>query len=325
MDCKGILSAIESFPSIALISHIMPDGDTMGSALALAMHLKATGKEIALFCENPVPPACRFLHMSEAFRRPDTWDADKKEFPLVIAIDCSDMERLGACKPIYDGARCTVNIDHHISNKRYAQINLVDETAAAVGEIIFSLIRANGGVITKPIAEALYAAISTDTGNFSYSNTTPATHHIAAALLERGIDVYTLNNILFRTHSLGRTRLLSLVLATLEMYRDRSVATLIATDDMMRQSGADESETEGMINFAREIDTVEVGILFRARGDGTVKVSFRSKEYIDVSALAQSFGGGGHKRAAGCTIRGDLTEAKKQIMDRLLPMMERDR
>lgn len=325
MDYREVMSAIEAYPSIALISHIMPDGDTLGSAVALAMHLRAMGKEAALFCEHAVPSTYRFLAMSEAFRTPDAWDVKNDKYPLVIAVDCSDLERLGACRPIYDGAECTVNIDHHISNERYAMINLVDDTAAATGEMIFSLIREAGGTVDKSMAEALYSAISTDTGNFSYSNTTPATHHIAAALLERGIDVYTLNNILFRTHSLGRTRLLSLVLATLEMYRDRSVATLIATDDMMRQSGADESETEGMINFAREIDTVEVGILYRVRDDGTVKVSFRSKEYVDVSALAQSFGGGGHKRAAGCTIRGDLTEAKKQIMDRLLPMMERDR
>ena len=325
MDYTEVISAIESHPSIALISHIMPDGDTLGSALALAMHLKAAGKEVALFCEHPVPPTYLFLSMSEAFRLAGSWDAQKERYPLVIAIDCSDLERLGTCRPIYDGAECTVNIDHHISNEHYARINLVDQNAAAVGEMIFSLIREAGGAVEKPMAEALYSAISTDTGNFSYSNTAPATHHIAAELLECGIDVYTLNNILFRTHSLGRTRLLALVLATLEMHREGTVALLIATDDMMRVSGAEESETEGMINFAREIDTVEVGILFRVRGDGTVKVSFRSKEYVDVSALAKSFGGGGHTRAAGCTIQGDLAEAKKQIMDRLLPMMERSR
>lgn len=324
MDCTGVISAIKSYPSVALISHIMPDGDTLGSALAFAMHLSATGKEVALFCEQPVPPTYRFLHMSEAFRTPDTWDAQRERFPLVIAIDCSDLERLGDCRPIYDGAECTVNIDHHISNERYAGINLVDDSAAAVGEMIFSLIREDGGTVDKPMAEALYSAVSTDTGNFSYSNTTPATHHTAAALLECGIDVYTLNNILFRTHSLGRTRLLALVLGSLEMHRDGTVALLTATDEMMRQSGAGESETEGMINFAREINTVEVGILFRSKGDGTVKVSFRSKEYVDVSALAQSFGGGGHTRAAGCTIQGSFPEAKKQVMDRLLPMMERN-
>ena len=322
MDCKEIISAIESYPSVALISHIMPDGDTLGSALALSMHLRAEGKDTALFCEQPVPLTYRFLHLSEAFRTPDTWDARKETYPLVIAIDCSDLERLGDCRPIYDGAECTVNIDHHISNERYAAINLVDDSAAAVGEIIYSLIREAGGTVDKPMAQALYAAVSTDTGNFSYSNTTPATHRIAAALLECGIDVYTLNNILFRTHTLERTRLLALVLSTLEMRREGTVALLTATDEMMRQSGAGESETEGMINFAREIGTVEVGILFRSRGDGTVKVSFRSKEYVDVSALAQSFGGGGHKRAAGCTIRGSLAEAKNQVMDRLLPMME---
>jgi len=323
MDYAGVLSAIESYPSVALISHIMPDGDTMGSALALAMHLNAAGKEVALFCEHPVPPACRFLAMSETFRQPGSWDAQNETYPLVIAVDCSDLERLGTARPIYDSAECTVNIDHHISNKRYARINLVDERAAAVGEMIFSLIRSAGGTVDKPMAEALYAAISTDTGNFSYSNTTPATHHTAAELLACGIDVYTLNNILFRTHSLGRTRLLARVLGTLEMHREGTVALLTATDDMMRQSGAKESETEGMINFAREIDTVQVGILFRSRTDGTVKVSFRSKEYVDVSALAQSFGGGGHTRAAGCTIEGSLEAVKKQVLDRLLPMMER--
>lgn len=323
MDLNGVLSAIHTCPSIALISHIMPDGDTMGSALALAMHLRASGKRVALFCEHPVPHACRFLDMSDAFRHPGSWDPETEKYPLVIAVDCSDLLRLGSCRPIYDSAERTVNIDHHISNQRYAQVNLVDENAAAVGEIIFSLIRADRGTITKPIAEALYAALSTDTGNFSYSNTTSDTHRIAAELLDCGIDVYTINNILFRTHSLGRTKLLSLVLGTLEMYRDGTVAALTATDDMIRQSGADESETEGMINFAREIDTVEVGILFRARSDGIVKVSFRSKEYVDVSALAQSFGGGGHMRAAGCTIQGSLEEAKRQVLDRLFPMMER--
>lgn len=322
MDCQRALSAIESYPSVALISHIMPDGDTIGSALGLAMHLIAEGKEVALFCEHPVPPAYRFLAMSDSFRLPGSRDA--APYPLVIAIDCSDLERLGDCRPIFEGAECTINIDHHISNKHYAQINLVDKTAAAVGEMIFSLIREAGGAITKPMAEALYTAISLDTGNFSYSNTTSDTHRIAAELVDYGIDVYAVNNTLFRTHSLGRTRLLALVLATLEMYREGTVGVLTATDEMMRQSGADESETEGMINFAREIDTVEVGILFRVRADGTVKVSFRSKEYVDVSALAQSFGGGGHTRAAGCTIPGTLESVRKQVLDRVLPMMERD-
>lgn len=324
MDYSGVLSAVESHSSIALISHIMPDGDTIGSALALSMHLRAVGKETALFCEQPVPVAYRFLSQWESFRRPDSWNAEKERYPLVIAIDCSDLERMGACRPIYDGAEVTVNIDHHISNQRYAQVNLVDDTAAAAGEMIFSLIRDAGGSVTRSMAEALYAAISTDTGNFSYSNTTSDTHHIAAELLDRGIDVYTLNNILFRTHSLGRTRLLAMVLDTLEMYREGTVAILTATDEMMRVSGADESETEGMINFAREIDTVEAAVLFRVRADGTVKVSFRSKEYVDVSALAQSFGGGGHKRAAGCTVKGSLEEANKQVLQRLLPMMERE-
>lgn len=323
MDYREVISAIESYPAIALISHIMPDGDTLGSALALCMHLRAAGKEAALFCEQPVPPTYRFLSMWETFRQPGSWDAAKETYHLVIAVDCSDLERLGACRPIYDSAERTVNIDHHISNERYADINLVDDTAAATGEIVFNLIREVEGAVDKPMAEALYSAVSTDTGNFSYSNTTPSTHRIAAVLLERGIDVYTLNNILFRTHSLGRTRLLALVLGTLSIHRNGSIATLYATDDMMRISGADESETEGMINFAREIDTVEVGVLYRARGDGTVKVSFRSKEYVDVSTLAQSFGGGGHMRAAGCTIQGSLADAEKQIMDRLLPLMER--
>lgn len=322
MDFHEVLSAVDSYPSIALISHIMPDGDTIGSALALAMHLKASGKEVALFCEHTVPPAYCFLSMSEAFRQPGSWDAEREHYPLVIAVDCSDLTRLGACLPVCEKAECTVNIDHHISNEHFAEINLVDDTAAAVGEMIFSLIRAANGTITRPMAEALYAAISLDTGNFSYSNTTSTSHRIAAELLDCGIDVYAINNILFRTHTIGRTRLLTLVLATLEMYRDNTIAAMTVTDEMIEQSGADESETEGMINFAREINTVEVGLLFRVRTGGKVKVSFRSKERIDVSMLAQAFGGGGHTRAAGCTIEGTLEETKKQVFDRLLPMMD---
>lgn len=323
MDLTGVFSAIDAYPSIALISHIMPDGDTIGSALALSMHLRSAGKTVALYCEQPVPPAYRFLSGWEAFRQPGAWDPEKERYPLVIAVDCSDLERLGTCLPIYEAAERTVNIDHHISNEQYADMNIVDGTAAAVGELIYSLIRASNGAIDKPMAEALYTAISLDTGNFSYSNTTSSTHHIAAELVGLGIDVYAINTILFRTHSLGRTRLLALVLDTLTMYRDGTVAALTATDDMIEQSGADESETEGMINFAREIDTVEVGILFRVRAGGKVKVSFRSKEYVDVSRLAQSFGGGGHTRASGCTIEGTLEEARTQVLDALLPMMER--
>ena len=213
-----------------------------------------------------------------------------------------------------DKAKSSANIDHHVSNTFYAKVNVVDEDAAATGEIVYHLISLLGIKPNKIIAEALYTAIVSDTGRFSFSNTRPKTHRIVANLIEWGVDVVKLSNLLFNNHSLEWVRLLGQAINSLEIYHDGKVAIMHITKEMMDRTGTTEEHSTGIIQYAKDITGVELAALLREVDASTVKVSLRSQSIIDVSLLAQEFGGGGHKRAAGCTINLPLIQAQKNLM-----------
>jgi len=311
MNDDALLKSLGLSRCIALIAHVMPDGDTLGSCLALGRILSLQGKIVDLYCQDGYPHVYSFLHGIDKFRKPE---GACVEYDLCVAVDCSDLGRLGKCSIIFEHSRQTANIDHHISNTHFAGINRVESGAAATGEIIFQLFTEMGTSPDRIAAEALYTAICTDTGTFSFSSTTPRSYRIAAELLETGISVEDITSRLYRSHRPERIRLLGKALGSLELLADNQAAILKITRDMLDECGADDSDTENIINYARDIQGVELGILLKETKDG-IKASFRSKERIDAASLAGHFGGGGHKRAAGASIDGDMQNAYRMILE----------
>lgn len=300
---------IRSHDAFLLIAHVSPDGDTLGSSLALRHALVAMGKAADVVCEDPVPAIYRFMPGAGGILAPG--DAPRRA--AVIAVDCADLMRTGACETLVRGASFTLNIDHHATNTGYLQANYVFPAAAA-GELIYHLLVKLGVEVTRDIAACLYTAIVTDTGNFAYSNTTPDTLRIAAELLDTGIDLPALNRLIFRTIPLHKMKLLGLAITKTRLYETGRVGISTLTLSDMRLCGATAEDTEGVIDSIRDIDTVEVAALLRQGEDGDIRVSLRGKRFADVSVIATSFGGGGHRLAAGCTLHCSMEEASERIL-----------
>lgn len=309
IDIKGVI--LDS-SSIALITHINPDGDAVGSSLALMHALKDLGKQVEIFCQDDVPEMFGFLNGITAIEKPKS--GAFLVYDLAIALDCSDRGRMGNCSVIMDNAVRSANIDHHISNTYYSDFNIVDEKAAATGELVFELIELLGDSKKKAIAEALYIAIASDTGGFSFSNTTAKSHRIVADLIEWGADVGRLSGLIFKNRSLQWVKLLGETLDTLKTYHGGKVSVLYITQEMLRKAGATEEHTDGIIQFGKDISGVELAVILREIDSHTTKVGFRSESLIDVSSLAGKFDGGGHQRASGCTINLPLHRAQEAIM-----------
>ena len=312
MSIEAVVQSIKKSDKIAIIAHIMPDGDTLGSCLALNNSLRDMGKRVDLYCQDSIPSNYDFLKGIGHFKKEE---GDKVLYDLAIAVDCSDLERMGTCARIFDKCNLTVNIDHHVSNTYFGEINYIDIKAAATGEIVFLIISELSSSIKRDSAEALYTAICTDSGSFTFSSTTSRTYRIAADLLDCGIDVNEITTRLFKSHSYERTMLLARALNSLTLYEENKVAIISITYEDILETEAKDSDSESMVNFAKDIIGIELGILLKETPQGTTKASFRSKDKIDVSKLAGFFGGGGHKRAAGAHIRIDTTEAKHKIIE----------
>ena len=298
-----------------LISHVSPDGDTIGSSLALFGILTAMGKRVQAVCEQPVPRVYSFLPFSDRVLLTEQAQAG---FLNVISIDCADTARMGGAEKLFEQAQGTGNIDHHRTNPLFGAHVLHDGEAAATGELIYALWRELGvamhGGQAQEIASCLFTAISTDTGNFAYSNTTPGTFLTAAALLETGIDIASINRRVYRTVPLSKKRLLGHVLSNMLFYADGKIGFGFVSQQTLLSVGATPEEVDGVIDDIRDVDTVEIAILMREARDGTHKVSMRSKQYADVSAIAHRFGGGGHLHAAGCTFIGAPEELKAELL-----------
>lgn len=318
MIYPAIIREIKTKKRILITTHINPDGDAVGALLGLYLALKAKGFSVIPVIDDEFPALYKFLHGWEDVRRPDDPDVLNvlNEIDLVISLDCGDLERLGASAGFLEG-RMVINIDHHISNTAFGTLNMVDSNAAATGEMVYQIIKILGIDITKEIAEALYTAIVTDTGQFRYSNTTSVTHQIAGDLINNGAETPYLYEQIYQNISKERMLLSAKALSTLKLYEDNRIAVMSVTMDFMNETGASGSDTEGIINFGRDIDTVEVAILLKEHEKEKIKVSLRSKRIVDVAVIAQEIGGGGHSRASGCTIFSSIEEAEERIIERV--------
>ncbi len=307
---KAIAQWLKENDDIAIITHIMPDGDALGSSLALMHALKDMGKRAFVCDRDEVPGYLRMLPGWETVVMPDALPYPPK---AVIAIDCADEGRMGTAGSLMQGDLPKAVIDHHETNKTEIVPALVDGESSASGVLVLDVIRELGAEITKEIALCLYAAISTDTGNFSFSNTTPEALQAVAECLKAGIDVSDMSYQLFRKKTQGRTKLLGRALNGIEYLEDGQIALIRLRRADFAECGAADSDTEGIVNFGIDTAGAEVAILAVERV-GSTKFSLRTRERVSASQVAATMGGGGHARAAGVTLQLPLNEAVEQVL-----------
>ncbi|HBN09694.1 MAG TPA: hypothetical protein DD435_13925 [Cyanobacteria bacterium UBA8530] len=305
---RTILEALEERDWIIAL-HASPDGDAVGSGLALAELVRLLGRRSLIVCADPVPQKYCFLAGSNGI----TSEVPQRPGWGLLCVDAADLERLGDLKPLLAGFSPVLNIDHHISNRGFGDLNWVEPVAAA-GELVARLFEESGFDLSLA-AEALYVAISTDSGSFRYSSTTPDTHRIAARLLEAGVEPGRINSLIYDSMPLSTLCLHTRVLSGVK--RIGTAAYAAVTRAMLGECEAQESETEGIVEKIRAIQGVEVAFLLRETSKGQVKASLRSKGAVDVNRLAARFGGGGLTQAAGCTFPGSLEEAEKKMIQAL--------
>jgi phosphoesterase RecJ-like protein len=297
---------------IILCGHVMPDGDCLGSVIALGLALEKMGKEVTLAIPDPVPQVYNFLPEVKRFQEGSK--ALQGEYDNFIILDCSVPDRLGPLRELLTRPIITCSIDHHVNPNEFAHYNYIDPKAAAVGEIIQDLLSLLSFPLTPEIATCLYVAIITDTGSFQYDNTRADTHRRAAKLIEYGVPAAKISRLIYEQKPLSSLRLLEAALGTLSVSPCGRVSWMVVTLEMLKNKKAGKEHVDGLINYGRSIHNVEVALLFQEISKDCFKVGFRSKELVDVNSLANKFGGGGHNRAAGCILKGDLETIKTQVI-----------
>lgn len=302
---------IKKSKNVYIASHINPDGDNIGSILALGLALSNIVPNVFMVKTDEIPSDFLFLPGVNLIKDYTV----NNEIDLLITLDSSDENRLGNNKDLITKAKTVINIDHHISNTNFGDINIIDSDASATGELVYKLIKKMDISIDKDIASCIYTAISSDTGSFMYDNTSPETHEIIAELLRTGFDKNEVNINLYQNRSLERTLLLINALESIEFHNDNKLAVVQVTQDMLEKTKAKMEDTEGIVSFVKEIAPVEVAILLKEFQSNEIKVSMRSKRFVDVSEICASFGGGGHIRAAGCTINSSIAIAKELLIN----------
>ena len=307
-----IIEKLRLSNDIVLLVHESPDGDAIGSIIALYRALKKMGKNVEAFIEK-IPSNCEFLISSigEEIKVFEDMDENRK-YDLCIALDCGDADRMGKAKVLFENANNTICIDHHYTNVGYANLNYIEGEAAATGEILYDML-SKMDIIDKEIAMALYAAVSSDTGNFRHNNTQKHTFDLAGSLVEYGIDVSKISYHLFSETSLNRMRFMGNLLQNVEVELDGKVGILIAKKEDIERFNVNDSELEGMVDFARDIKGTEVGIFIKPHNE-MYKVSLRSNGNVDISGVAGKFNGGGHKFAAGCRFEGKTAEEVRELL-----------
>lgn len=303
---------IESHDAFLIVSHIQPDGDAIGSTLAMAHALQQLGKSFVLTNPSPLPEKYDFLDMANAIL---PWDeAKKNHFDAVISVDAADRERIDSVGEVLDQGYPLLNIDHHPTNDRFGTVNVVLSDRAATAEIVYELIEHLGLRWNQAMAEAAYTGIMADTGGFRYANTSPRVMRVAAHLLQYGVVASEIAERVFETVSHAKVRILKDALHSLTISEDGRIAWIQITADQMKRAKAKEEDLGGIVNFARNVEGVEVGILFKQVDERGVKVSLRSRKKVDVSRIASELKGGGHARAAGCYVEGALDDVEEKVL-----------
>jgi phosphoesterase RecJ-like protein len=298
-----------------LASHKDPDGDAIGSLLALGEALILSEKEVVLFNEGPIPDSMAFLVGIE--RIEDRFNPESKSaFDALFVLDCGTLERLGGISSTICKIKPLINIDHHENNSQFGDVNLVDSNSSSVGEIIYRLIQVADLPMSKNIAENLFVAIQTDTGSFRYENTTKEAFTIASEMVRWGINPWKISRKVMDEYSLKKLRLLALTLKTIEIFHAGKVGLITITHQMLSKAKADHFDSERFVDYPRFISGVEIGVLIKELGKDYYKFSLRSNDWVNVADLAYHFGGGGHPKAAAFTRHGSLDSIKQDFLDK---------
>ncbi|HYG21909.1 MAG TPA: bifunctional oligoribonuclease/PAP phosphatase NrnA [Verrucomicrobiae bacterium] len=306
-----IIEAIRENETFCIVGHIRPDGDCVGSQLGLALALRAEGKKVTVWNEDTLPDKLAFLDPDHLFQQPKPG----QKFDCVIATDCASFERLGKVGECVQDRRLSINIDHHASNTRYADLNWVSPREPSTGELIYRLLKCAKWPITKQISDCLFTAVSTDTGSFQYPSTRPGTFHVGAELVTRGANLAKICDEVYQSYPLSRARLLKHVYSNFKLTHDNQVAYFWLKKSDYARTGAGSDDSEGLIDHIRAIEPVVVACVFEELEPELTRISLRSKnEKINVNEIAALFGGGGHKAAAGARIPGKPLAVQRRVI-----------
>lgn len=300
-----------------VVSHVNPDGDAIGSTLAVGHMLKQLGKRYVMVNEGALPAKFGFLPDSGSIQNYSVRNpaGSPPDFDCVIAVDCADYERIGQVRDWFPASVPLLNIDHHPTNDGFGTVNVIRSEAAATAEVLYDLGQTLGIAWDIPAATCIYTGLLTDTGGFRYANTTPKVLQIASSMLVSGVNGNDLADRLLEKMTFAHVTILKKALSTLTFSEDRRIAWMNVALDDIRGAGADSGDMDGLVNYARNVEGIEVGILLKESSENVYKISLRSAGTADVAAVAQRFGGGGHVRAAGCTVKGSLEEAIRQVVE----------
>ncbi len=318
-NIEKIIQFIKRSDDFIVTSHMSPDGDNIGSTLGMYYALKKLGKKVYHVLDDTPPQNLIFLLKDLTILKSEDV---KLESYNIIALDCADKQRVCLEDNIVKNAQTLVCIDHHASNDAYGDINYIDADASSTCELVYNLLVKFNEIegidlIDETIATTLYTGLATDTGNFSYSNTHPSSFEMAKELLLKGAKRDTIIQEVFQSNPYSYYKLLGEALNTLDIVESK-IAIISVDKEMLKRNVISFNDVDGITSYTRDIQGVEVGVLLKEKKENEVKVSFRSKNYVDVSAVAKTFGGGGHVRAAGCTIYDSIENAKKKVLEVVL-------
>ena len=312
-----VVELIESKRRFAITSHIRPDGDSLGSSLGLYWLLRALDKDVEVIMRDSVPHAYQQLPGASAVKVVPAVDPS---YHAVFVIECSDISRPGL---IDLDKQFVVNIDHHSTTALFGTINWIDSTASAVGEMIYNLCKATGVRVTKEIAECVYTALITDTGSFHYSNTTERTFKVASELVRTGVKPAKTAEAVFASYPWSRIALMGAVLSTARRDESGKVACMRQSLEMQQRAHASDEDADGFVNYPLTVGEVEAVAMLKECEPGVYRTSLRSKGDVNVAKVAERFGGGGHRNAAGCTLTGSWEEAETEILELLMDAVRR--
>lgn len=317
MMLRDIAKKILEYNRVAVVAHASPDGDAVGSTLGLTLGLRSLGLDVSVLSKEPGPEVLSYLPLYEEYGQTDTLAGDRT---LLLCLDCGNKDRLSMERDGFADI-FKINIDHHVSNDMYGDINYVDSASASTSEIIYELLVALGVKVTEDMAQCLYTGIVMDTGSFRFPSTTSKTLLITSKLLETGVNFSKIQRILFATSPFKQIKLLGRALMTLESHLDGKVSMMNLEANDFNILSISDRDTGDIVNYGLEPKEAEVSVLIK-EADGFFRVSVRTKEFLDASALCAIFGGGGHVRAAGCNIEAtNLIEAKKKLLLEIERMM----
>jgi len=316
-DLSAICRVLREKDRFLVACHENPEGDAIGSELALALALRKMGKTATVLNSDPVPGNLLFLPGAGTV----VFEEDGSKYDVAVVVDCGSPERTGRVGRELLKCPLLVNIDHHRTNGDLGELSLVDPAAAATGLLIHRVLSAMRCDIDLDVATNIYVAVLTDTGSFHYGSSSPEAFEVAGDMVRRGADPWAVAEQVYETQSANRLRLLGRVLGSIEVSLGGKVASITTMREDLREFASGKDALEGFINYPRSIVGVEVAVSFREEEGDVFRVSFRSKGRVDVSAVAGRFGGGGHRNAAGCTVPGTLSGVKKRVLDALAAVL----